>query len=306
MHIFMAAVFTNSYMPGQGRYAKLTDEERHYITTYPNILESYHYIDSQRKVDEIRENKGRVFLDSGAFSAWTLGVKVDLPKYCDYVRTNYDILRFEEGTIMASVLDGIGDPLKTYQNQKEMEQLGAPPLPCFHFGEDERYLEYYVENYPYITIGGMVGKSKNDLRRWLDRIWQKYLTDKDGYPKLKVHGFGLTTVDLMIEYPWFSVDSSSWIQAAAFGSIIHPQFGALSISSKSPSRHQAGRHASTLTKIEQDVLFDSFERHGFNYERLSTVYESRAAFNIWSFGEVERKINTGKAAHFTPRVQELF
>ena len=33
---------------------------------------------------------------------------------------------------------------------------------------------------------------------------------KDGKPKVKVHGFGMTTRELLFRYPWASVDSTSW------------------------------------------------------------------------------------------------
>ena len=307
MNIFMAAVYTNSYMKGQNRYLKLNDREKEITDGLPHILESYHYIGSQRIVDQMREDGAKVFLDSGAFSAFTLGVEIDLPTYCEYIKRNRDLWRVEDGAMMCSVLDGIGDPLKTYQNQLAMEQLGAPPLPCFHFGEDERYLEHYVKNYEYITIGGMVGKPSAQLARWLDRIWERYMVDHTGKPRLKVHAFGITAIPIMERYPWYSVDSSSWIQSAAFGSIITPEWGPLSVSSKSPSRHDAGQHASTLTQVEQDFVFQTLEEQGFTYERLSTVYESRAAYNLWSFGVINALMNAkNDYEKFTARCQELF
>ena len=307
MNIFMAAVYTNSYMKGQNRYLKLNDREKEITDGLPHILESYHYIGSQRIVDQMREDGAKVFLDSGAFSAFTLGVEIDLPTYCEYIKRNRDLWRVEDGAMMCSVLDGIGDPLKTYQNQLAMEQLGAPPLPCFHFGEDERYLEHYVKNYEYITIGGMVGKPSAQLARWLDRIWEKYMVDHTGKPRLKVHAFGITAIPIMERYPWYSVDSSSWIQSAAFGSIITPDWGPLSVSSKSPSRHDAGQHATTLTQVEQDFVFQTLEEQGFTYERLSTVYESRAAYNLWSFGVINALMNAkNNYEKFTARCQELF
>jgi hypothetical protein len=209
--------------------------------------------------------------------------------------------------MMASVLDGIGDPLKTYQNQLHMEQLGAKPLPCFHAGEDERYLEYYVQNYEYITLGGMVGSSTKQLCIWLDRMWERYLTDGSGRPRLKVHGFGITAVPIVERYPWYSVDSSSWIQSAAFGSIIDPIHGPISVSEKSPSRHDAGQHVTTLTQVEQDYVLQMLEKNGFTYERLSTVYESRAAYNLWAFGVINQMINARDNYEvFQHRVQELF
>jgi hypothetical protein len=306
MHVYMAAVYSNNYMPGQTRYAKLNERERSIVESLPHILESYHYVGKQRAVDEMRADNARIFLDSGAFSAFTLGVNLDLPTYVDYIKRNMDIIRVEDGTPMASVLDGIGDPLLTYQNQKHMEYLGFSPLPCFHAGEDERYLEYYVANYPYITLGGMVGSSTQQLCIWLDRIWDRYLVDGSGRAKIKVHGFGITSIPIMERYPWYSCDSSSWIQSAAFGSVVTPHHGPMSVSEKSPSRHDAGQHISTLTQIEQDYIFGMLEKQGFTYERLSTIYESRAAYNLWAYGVINTMIDAAKKPTFHCETQELF
>lgn len=306
MNLFVAAVYGNNYKPGQTRYLKLTEHEQSLVRDLPNILESYHYVDKQKYVDEMRADSAKVFLDSGAFSAFTLGVKIDLPTYCDYIQRNSDIIRVEDGAVMASVLDGIGDPLQTYRNQLSMEELGVRPLPCFHYGEDNRYLKYYVDNYEYITLGGMVGKSSDVLIKWLDQLWDKYLTDSSGRARLKVHAFGITALPVMKRYPWFSVDSSSWIQSAAFGSIVTPKYGPISVSEKSPSRHTQGQHATTLSPIEQDALFKMLEQQGFTYERLSTIYESRAAYNLWAYGIINAMVNAGKSDKFKLQVQELF
>jgi len=306
MHIYTAAVYSNGYCHGQARWEKLNDRERWAVWELPNILESWHYVGKQKFVDEMRANHARIFLDSGAFSAHTLGAVLDINEYCDYIKRNGDILRYEDGVVMASVLDGIGDAYKTYENQLKMEAQGVRPLPCYHYGEDERYLEWYVKNYNYITIGGMVGKSQPQAMIWLDRIWDKYLIDGSGRPKLKVHGFGITAIPIMERYPWYSCDSSSWIQSAAYGTIVEPNHGSLSVSGKSPSRHDKGRHISTLTEIEKDYVFRKLEESGFTYERLSTVYESRAAYNLWAFGVINSLINASNSERFKTRVKELF
>ena len=306
MNIFMAAVYSNSYKPGMNRYVKLTEHEQELVRNVPHILESYHYVHKDSFVNAMRNDNAKIFVDSGAFSAFTLGATIDITKYVDYIKQNDDIIRKEDGVLMASVLDGIGDPLQTWRNQNHMEALGVKPLPCFHAGEDERYLEHYVQNYEYITLGGMVGTSTKQLCIWLDRIWDRYLTDGAGKPRVKVHGFGITAIPVMERYPWWSCDSSSWIQSAAFGSIISPHHGPLSVSEKSPSRHDAGQHISTLTPVEQDYIFRMLEEQGFTYERLSTVYESRAAYNLWSFGVVNTMINAANNERFKASVQELF
>lgn len=306
MNIYMAAVYTNSLCAGQRHDEKLTERERHIVANLDCVLESFHYVHKPQYVEAMRTNGAKVFLDSGAFSAHTLGVEMSLPGYCHYIQENQDIIRIEEDALMASVLDGIGDPLQTYRNQLEMEARGVRPLPCFHFGEDERYLEYYVANYSYITIGGMVGKSVPQLMTWLDRVWNKYMVDGAGRPKTKVHAFGITSIPVMESYPWFSCDSSSWVQSANFGGVILPGFGPIKVSDKSPSRHDAGQHASTMTPIEQEYVFKTLEANGFTYDRVSTVYESRWAWNLYAFGEISKMINAEKGSKYRTQHLELF
>lgn len=315
MHVYCAAVYGNSYCRGQNRYVKLSEHEQALVNAIPNILESYHYVHKQKWVDDMRREGAKVFMDSGAFSAWTLGVTLNIVEYCDYLKRNADIIRVEDGAFMASVLDGIGDPKQTIINQKHMEYLGVRPLPCFHKGEDERYLQEYMRDYEYITIGGMVGSTVEQLRIWLDRIWDRYLAP-GGKPLLKVHGFGMTSVELMELYPWYSIDSSSWIQSAAFGNVVWPRYREdtiphikaepLKVSGKSPSRQDAGQHITTLSEIERNEMFKLFTTQGFPFERLSDIYESRAAYNLWAFGELNTQINRAHNNRFKAVVQELF
>lgn len=120
-------------------------------------------------------------------------------------------------------LDVINNAEATYANQKWMEEQGLHPLPVWHFGTDESYLVRYLEEgYKYLAIGGLIPNHVRTLIPALDRIWRRILTDKQGMPKIKVHGFALTSAPLVRRYPWFSVDSSSWTKAAAYGKIYIP------------------------------------------------------------------------------------
>lgn len=288
MKIYLAGLYTSNFGTSESAYSKLTDVEKHWRNTVAYYLESYHYIHKETFVKKIRKDNVRVFLDSGAFSAFTKGVKVDLPRYCNWIKEHEDFIDF------ASVLDSIGDAQGTFENQVAMEKLGVTPLPCFHYGEDLRYLEYYVDNYEYITLGGMVPISSPQLVLWLDDLWQNYLTDSNGHPKLKVHGFGLTSVPLMERYPWYSVDSSSWVQIAANGGIFHPDVGVIAISDRSPARKMAGQHYDTLPKIQQEALKLKIEESGYEVERLRTVYQARWSYNCWSFTELSRRYSEGE------------
>lgn len=287
MKLYLAGIYTANFKIGGSLYNRLTENEKRQRESATNLLESYHYIHRQTFVDSIRADGRKVFLDSGAFSAFTKGVEVDLPKYCDYIKRNKDIIEHVDGTLLASVLDGIGDPLKTWQNQLAMEQLGVRPLPCFHYGEDERYLEWYIANYDYITLGGMVPISTPQLKLWLDRIWEKYLTDGSGRPRIKVHGFGLTTVSLMERYPWYSVDSSSWVQMARVGGmLLMPEARVINVSNQSPQRRVEGQHIDTLTPLQRQAVEQKLAACGVDTERMREAYLSRWCYNIWAFDQL--------------------
>jgi len=303
LKLYLAAVYTSSYNAGGAAYQRLLPSERVHRDTAPFILESYHYINSDTIVRKIRRDRTKIFLDSGAFSAHTKGVTIDLPAYCEYIKRNRDIIDTVDGCTLASVLDGIGDPLQTYRNQLAMEQLGVRPLPCFHYGEDERYLEWYVQNYSYITIGGMVPIAKPQLFPWLDRIWSRYLTDGSGRAKIRVHGFGLTSVKLMERYPWYSVDSSSWVQIGSNGAIMIPGHGIMHVSKQHPSVKVAGQHINTIPAMQRQAVVDLVATKGFDMERMQDDYSVRWAWNCWAYRNIAESMDNSR---FKPDKMELF
>lgn len=304
MNLYIAGIFTANFEKGGTGYAKLDAREQAAHDSVENHLESYHYIGKQSYVDKIRRSGIRVFLDSGAFSAYSLGVQVDIEAYCRWILEHGDIIRNDDGVCMASVLDGIGDPLQTYRNQLRMESLGVRPLPCFHYGEDERYLEYYMANYDYITIGGMVPVSTPQLFHWLDRIWGKYLCDSTGRARIRVHGFGLTSTPLMVRYPWYSVDSSSWVQIGAHGNLFMDG-KTIAFSSQSPSAKVAGQHIDNIAPIMRDAVEQKLIDQGFNPERLRDNTYARWAHNAWAYSELGKKL-TVEYQHFYNEQPELF
>jgi hypothetical protein len=285
MRLFVAGMYTSNFDIGGRIYCRLIEQEKEARLSVENYLESYHYIQRESYVARIRKDEKKVFLDSGAFSAFSKGVNVDLTSYCLYIKKNIDIIDKVDGILCASVLDSIGDAQGTYENQMAMERLGTKPLPCFHYGEDERYLEWYVSHYDYITIGGMVPISTPQLQIWLDRIWDKYLVDGSGRPRIRVHGFGLTSLKLTQNYPWFSVDSSTWVMWAANGFILLPREGKqLNISAQSPTRKKNRQHFDTFTDIEKEQYRKAIETDNYStVERLQSLYYARWAWNCWAF-----------------------
>lgn len=287
MKLYLAGLIVGKFCPGTTLYNRLSPEHRAIVDGCEHLLESYHYFYTPRHLENARRVGKPIFLDSGAFSAWSKGAVIDLPKYCRFINDNSDIIG------QASVLDVIGDAEGTFQNQLAMEKLGAKPLPCFHFGEDVKYLKHYIANYEYITIGGLVGqKNRRNLVAWLDYIWGDYLTDASGRPRLKVHAFGVTSVPIIQRYPWWSVDSSSWVQWAKVGSIFSPSFGAIMMSNQSSFAKQEGKHFNTFSPIERAAIMAEFDRAGFTPEQLAEVNDMRCVFNQWAYTEIGRDNNS--------------
>lgn len=307
MKIYLAGLYASSFDKTSSLYRnKLTDEEKAiYDTVTPYILESYHYIGKGKRMSsKIRETNRRVFLDSGAFSSFTKGVTVNIEDYVRFIMENKDIIIQEDGALCASVLDAIGDYKSTFWNQAKMQELGVTPLPCYHYGEPKEVLDYYVQNYPYMTIGGMVPISTPQLKIWLDRIWQ-YIVDEQGKPKTKVHGFGLTTLSLMQNYPWYSVDSSAWVQAGSVGNIYF-NHRTIPISEHSPARKKRDGHYDNLPKSQQEAIREYVEGKGFSIERLRANYYSRWLFNCVYFKELNEHITKDKPTTYQQKMPGLF
>jgi hypothetical protein len=209
-----------------------------------------------------------LFLDSGAFSAWSQGIEIDIQEYITFIKKNKKFIN------VYANLDAIGDPEKTLQNQKIMEKAGLSPIPCYHYGEDVKYLKYYLKNYGYIALGGMVPISSRDLLPWLTEIFTKYICGPDGMPKTKVHGFGMTSLSLMIKFPWYSVDSTSWVMTGRMGGVLIPKKVngkydynknplKINVSEKSPSRKTKEQHFNTFAPGQRKIFLEYFEEKGF-------------------------------------------
>jgi hypothetical protein len=245
-------------------------------------LFSYHAVSNDvfysRSIFEVyMGNRVDLFLDSGAYSAWTQGVPIDIQKYIEFIKEHQAMLG------MYANLDVIGEggkapsrdtAEKTLQNQHIMEEAGLSPMPCFHFGEPMEYLTYYVENYEYMALGGLAALTTDKIRPFLDNCFGNYICGQDGMPRIKVHGFAVTSHKLMMCYPWYSVDSTSWIMTSRMGGIFVPRTRGgkwiydenswkIAISNRSPGTKEAGKHFYTLNAMEREIILHYITEKGY-------------------------------------------
>lgn len=177
------------------------------------FLMSFHYYRKTDMAALASDLHGfRLFADSGAFSAKSVGADVTLDDYCDWLKkwrglfTTYVTLdKIGQGEVSAE---------GTWRNHVEMEARGLRPTPVFHGGEPFEYLERYIERgHGYIALGGMVG-APAVVKKWIIKCF------KLAEGRAVFHGFGRTNLADIADFPWYSVDSSSWGSGYRYGQVV--------------------------------------------------------------------------------------
>lgn len=150
----------------------------------------------------------QIFLDSGAFTAFTQGVIIDIDDYIKVIQ--------ETGLKYYAVLDVIGDWKKTAENLAYMESKGLNPIPAFHYNSPLEELEKLVQKYEYIALGGLVplAMQRPVFQNWVDQCFSIIRN------RTKVHGFGVNSLWAWKRYPWYSADATSWVTGSKFRRIV--------------------------------------------------------------------------------------
>jgi hypothetical protein len=265
------------YLAGAAKYE--------YLRGRP-MLESFWY--RSRAVDAMLMTD-TFFLDSGAFTAFTKGAQIDLKQYAEFIRQN------KKRITIASSLDVIGDAEGSYRAYRQLrDEEGVDVIPVFHCREDKKWLVKYIkEGARYIALGGMVPESISWLFTWLDDLYSTVLTDDSHKPIVRVHGFGLTVGRLIERYPWYSVDSTTWLNGARFGTVIFNFPGArlehIAVSDRNPmAKQRTALHIDRLSRIEQAQAIAQLERAGFTLDEVRSNTSKALEFSAWSFQTWEK------------------
>lgn len=244
----------------------------------------------------------RFFLDSGAYSAWSRGSVIDLDEYCEFIRANIDLIDvYASLDVIPGVPGRAATPKerdaaaqKSWENYLYMRDAHLSPLPVYHYGEDPRFLTRMLDyGCDYIGIGGLVGIPGGPRRVWLDRTFDM-ITDDAGMPTVKTHGFGMTAVPLIFRYPWYSVDSTTWIKITASGSVYLPAMRdgefvfdevptTVSVSNRNPKQSTGGKHANSMSVGMMAILTKWLTFCGKTYEQVTESYYHRATVNVMFF-----------------------
>lgn len=265
----------------------------------------------------MKESKISLILDSGAYSAWVKKVDINIEEYIqfcldnlsylDYI-VNLDVIPGEWGQKSPSQEERERSASLGYKNYYYMIDRGIPKdklIHVFHQGEEWAWLIRMVKEIPYIGLSPANDRTTDEKRVWLDQCMD-FVTDKTGMPLVKFHGFGVTSFDLMLRYPWFSVDSTSWVLTGRFGSVFVPlrrknksvyneQPWKVCVSNRSPSNKEEGKHITTFVEMEQEVIFSYFEEKGFKLGR-SEIRQESSKYSLKENEKWSGKEENGKRA----------
>jgi hypothetical protein len=161
-----------------------------------------------------------ILIDSGAFSAFTKGKKIDIDQYVDFIKRFSLEWKHKVNSIYYVNLDSIGNAKESWKNQEYLDSKNCETIPVIHqWGFEEKNLIYALNNYSFIAFGGMVGrKQKIHTMPWLNKCYSiigKYYRENNIMPK--IHLLGVASPKILYRYPCFSCDSTAYMSVYRYG-----------------------------------------------------------------------------------------
>jgi len=229
--------------------------------------------------------KGKLFIDSGAFTAWTKGKVLDVDNYIEFLNENHenitiyaqvDVIPGERGrrATYEEVKDASARSWENYQYMKELLTEPDKLIYAFHAGEPWFYLEQALKcKIPYIALGGLVGKTMDVKEKFLSQCFA--LVDQYN-PDVKIHIFGITTFNLLSKYNVTSADSTTHIQSGCNGNI-QCDYGTVCLSDR---KNFKTSEYLQLTPEYLDKINKEVEKYGFTVQGLKESADDRILFNV--------------------------
>ena len=239
----------------------------------------------------------KLFVDSGAFSAHTLGKEVNVDEYIEYINSIDDQVTvfaqvdkipgtFGREHTYEEVCEGAEKSWENYLYMKDKVKSRDKLLPIFHQGEDFKWLRNMLEythedgsHIKYIGISSNNAESIPGKIAWFEKCFKTIKESSN--PNVKTHAFGMTIAKILQQFPFTSADSTGWIMTGANGAV-RVRDKIIKISEQSNNRDD---HYDHLPPAVKDEVLKECEKFGISITELKTDYAKRQLFNIYSLNE---------------------
>ena len=237
----------------------------------------------------------------GDFSYYDLRKGSPFRRYCNsYAKL---ISKMAKRDIILANVDVISNPDLTWEVQRFFEEEhGVQPMPIVHCETPMKYVDRYIESgrYDLLGVGGLgQGISKQGYLKWGHNFFHHICPESNKRkPIIRTHGFAMTSWELMCMWPWWSVDSATWVKLSAYGWLYVPRWSdkrglrfdcppyVINFSERSPQKDKRAKHYDNSTPVMKKACEEWLKQLGVGMGKVD------------SEGKV---VEMGVAVHHRPR-----
>ena len=231
-------------------------------------------------------------LDSGAFTAWSVGKSVGLAEYAEVaIKTqqkfsqaktqtwtvNLDVIPGEAGRT-ASKAEIEAGMTKSLHNADFLRAKGLRVIEVFHQNEPLSFLDLLLERRAdEKTVVGI--SPRNDVSVAQRAAWLRgvlgHLVKTVGVDNLpRTHGFAATGLDMLRAFPFYSADSSSWLTAHRYGACVGED------GRMGHMKHSFGEGSSRVAPARDVAVRRSIQAMVRVEQQVTTLWQKRGV--VWS------------------------
>lgn len=281
------------YFSGTRKFSGKSEADLIKLTGWRNRCFSFAYLDRNYKTFsrehytawEASLNAGvDWFLDSGAFT-FQYTLKTAGPQELDSYLDGYAAFVRQYKPAWFVNFDYVKDARTVLTVQRKLEKRGLKPVPVYHGDDSLDYLRKYLDG-GCTRIG--ISKPSHVTICSHDKLYDRVFHVLQSYPKVQSHGFGVTGRRIF-NYPWDSVDSTSWLKAAIRGCIILVDSRRSLMNVFHVGTEREGglwkKHVGHMAHEVQEQIKQQAERYAIPWAGLQGSIMWRSVFNAKSYNE---------------------